>query len=86
MTGYWAAFARAGNMEGAHLPRWEAYGTERFYMHFADAPQSAAHLLPGMYELHEQVVCRRRAQGGIPWNWNIGIVSPPLPTEVAGCH
>jgi para-nitrobenzyl esterase len=86
MVGYWAAFASAGNMRAADLPRWEAYGTERAYMHFLDTPLPATHLLPGMYELHEQVVCRRRAKGGIPWNWNIGIVSPPLPAEVRGCQ
>jgi para-nitrobenzyl esterase len=86
MMSYWAAFARAGNMKAANLPRWDAYGTERVYMNFADTPQSATHLLPGMYELHEQVVCRRRAKGGIPWNWNTGIVSPPLPAGVMGCQ
>ena len=86
MINYWAAFARAGNMQVATMPRWDAYGTERAYMHFADTPQPATRLLPGMYELHEQVVCRRRAKGGIPWNWNIGVVSPALPTEVKGCQ
>jgi len=39
-----------------------------------------------MYELHEQVMCRRHADGGIPWNWNVGILSPPLPAEVPGCR
>jgi len=81
MTGYWAAFARSGTMDAANLPRWDAYGSEGNYMHFADTPQASAHLLPGMFELHEQVVCRRRAKGGIPWNWNIGILSPPLPAD-----
>ena len=42
------------------------------------------HLLPGMYELNEQVVCRRRAAGGIPWHWNVGLASPPLPRR--GAH
>jgi para-nitrobenzyl esterase len=86
MTSYWASFARAGNMQTANLPRWEAYGTDLAYMNFVDTPQPAANLAPGMYELHEQVVCRRRAKGGVPWNWNIGIVSPPLPAEVRGCQ
>jgi para-nitrobenzyl esterase len=86
MTSYWASFARTGNMQVANLPRWDAYGTERAYMHFADTPQPAVDLLPGMYELHEEVVCRRRAKGGIAWNWNIGIVSPPLPAETKGCQ
>ncbi len=86
MTAYWAAFARAGNMQVAQLPPWDAYGTQRAYMHFADTPQPATRLLPGMYELHEQVVCRRRAKGGLPWNWNIGVVSPALPIEAKECE
>jgi para-nitrobenzyl esterase len=86
MTAYWAAFARDGAPDVAGLPSWQPYGADRAYMLFADSPQPAARLLPGMYELDEQVVCRRRANGGIPWNWNIGIVSPPLPTATPGCR
>ena len=81
MLDYWAAFARNGVPSAAGQPAWPAYGTERAYMAFEDAPRPKTHLLPGMYELNEQVVCRRRAKGGIPWNWNVGLVSPPLPPE-----
>ena len=42
-------------------------------------------LLPGMYELHDEVVCRRRAKGGIPCNSNLGVAAPPLPAEEAQC-
>jgi para-nitrobenzyl esterase len=38
-----------------------------------------------MYELYEDVLCRRRAEGKTAWNWNVGIVSPPLP-EAAACR
>jgi para-nitrobenzyl esterase len=86
MTGYWAAFAHDGAPDAVGQPRWQPYGADRAYMAFADAPQPGTHLLPGMYELNEQLVCRRRAKGGIPWNWNIGIVSPPLPAGVPGCR
>jgi para-nitrobenzyl esterase len=86
MTGYWAAFARDGTPDAAEQPRWQPYSEDRAYMDFADEPQPGTHLLPGMYELNEQLVCRRRVKGGIPWNWNIGIVSPPLPAEVPGCR
>ncbi len=48
-------------------------------MAFEDAPLPKKHLMPGMYEFNEQVVCRRRAAGGIPWHWNVGVASPPLP-------
>jgi len=39
-----------------------------------------------MYELHEEVVCRRRVEGNTPWNWNIGIVSPVLPAATPECR
>jgi para-nitrobenzyl esterase len=86
MTGYWVAFARDGRPDARGEPEWHPYGAERAYMAFADAPRPGTHLLPGMYELEEQLVCRRRADGGIPWNWNVGLVSPPLPAEVPGCR
>jgi para-nitrobenzyl esterase len=54
-------------------------------MAFEDSPRPKTHLLPGMYELNEQVVCRRRAKGGIPWNWNVGLASPPLPAAEGSC-
>jgi para-nitrobenzyl esterase len=86
MTDYWAGFARAGTPVAAGQPNWRPYASDNAYLAVRDVPQLATHLLPGMYELNEQVVCRRRAKGGIPWNWNIGIVAPPLPAEVAQCR
>jgi para-nitrobenzyl esterase len=86
MTGYFVAFARDGVPAAAGQPRWQPYSAERAYLAFAEVPQPAEHLLPGMYELNEEVVCRRRVKRGIPWNWNFGIVSPPLPVEVPGCR
>lgn len=79
MIAYWASFARSGEPRAASHPDWPDYASGRAYMRFADAPQTGTHLLPGMYELHEEVVCRRRAKGGQPWNWNVGIIAPPLP-------
>jgi para-nitrobenzyl esterase len=38
-----------------------------------------------MFQLHETVICRRRAAGDVPWNWNVGLWSPPLPGAAAGC-
>jgi para-nitrobenzyl esterase len=55
-------------------------------MAFAVAPRPGVHLLPGMYELVESVVCRRRASGKMPWHWNVGLASPPLPPEAAQCQ
>lgn len=79
MIDYWTSFARTGDPRSAQQPDWPAYGSGRAYMHFAEKPQAATDLFPGMYELHEEVVCRRRAKGGTPWNWNVGIIAPALP-------
>jgi para-nitrobenzyl esterase len=86
MVGYWTSFARDGVPAAAGQPQWPAYGTERNYMAFEDVPKPKTHVLPGMYEFNEQVVCRRRAAGGIPWHWNVGLVSPPLPPEAPQCR
>ena len=67
--------------QAAGEPAWQPYGTDANYMAFKDAPVAGTHLLPGMYTLHEEVVCRRRANGSFAWNWNIGLVSPPLPSK-----
>ncbi|MES2445351.1 MAG: carboxylesterase family protein [Pseudomonadota bacterium] len=86
MIGYWTGFARSGTPSAANEAAWQPYGASRAYMAFAEVPQPGTHILPGMYELIEAVVCRRRAKGGIPWNWNIGILAPPLPPEDARCR
>jgi para-nitrobenzyl esterase len=54
-------------------------------MHFADRPLPSTGLMPGMYDLLEQVVCRRMAAGRIGWNWNMGLASPGLPPPAPGC-
>ncbi|MBO9558387.1 MAG: carboxylesterase family protein [Caulobacter sp.] len=86
MTQYWASFARDGVPKAAGEPAWKPYGTERAYMAFTDGPQPGVHLRPGMYELNETVMCRRRAQGDTPWNWNVGVLAPPLPAASAQCR
>lgn len=86
MVSYWAGFIRTGQPQAAASPAWPAFGTQRLFMAFQDTPRVSAALFPGMYELHEQVVCRRRADGSIPWNWNHGIVSPPLPPPSEACR
>ncbi len=81
MIGYWTSFARAGKPQAANQLDWPAYGSARSYMSFTDAPHPSERLLPGMYELHEDAISRRRASGDTPWNWNAGIASPKLPAR-----
>ncbi|MFZ0266185.1 carboxylesterase/lipase family protein [Caulobacter sp.] len=85
MIGYWTSFARDGVPKAAGEPAWKPYGGERAYMAFVEGPQPGVRLRPGMYELNEAVMCRRRAQGDTPWNWNVGVVSPPLPPKTGPC-
>jgi para-nitrobenzyl esterase len=86
MIDYWTSFVRSGKPQAAGQPDWPSFGSAGGYMHFAETPRAEQNLLPGMYELHEQVVCRRRAAGGPAWNWNVGIVSPPLPARESGAQ
>lgn len=78
MGDYWVSFARTGKPEAAGQAAWRPYGKEAAFMAFADIPRAGARLMPGMYALHEAAVCRRRAAGNQPWNWNTGIMSPVL--------
>jgi para-nitrobenzyl esterase len=85
MISYWSSFVRTARPRAANEPDWPVYGSKGAYMIFTDAPQPSEHLMPGMYDLNEEVVCRRRASGDIPWGWNVGIVSPKMPPQTAQC-
>lgn len=85
MLDYWTSFARTGSPRAANAPDWPAYGSAGNYMHFTDSPHPQTHLMPDMYRLNEEVVCRRVAAGNLPWNWNVGLASPKLPPEAARC-
>jgi hypothetical protein len=61
MMGYWVSFARDRKPDATGWPAWRPYAPGKAYMRFADAPRGGADLLPGMYELHEEVMCRRLA-------------------------
>ena len=84
MGDYWVSFAKTGKPEAAGQAAWRPYGKDAAFMAFADIPRAGARLMPGMFALHEAAVCRRRAAGNQPWNWNSGIVSPVL-AKGAGC-
>jgi para-nitrobenzyl esterase len=79
IVAYWASFARTGKPLAPNASDWPAFGADNAYMDFTDAPHPSRDLLPGMYTLNDEVISRRRADGNIPWNWNVGIASPPLP-------
>jgi para-nitrobenzyl esterase len=85
MIDYWTSFARSGKPQARNAPDWPAFGASASYLAFADTPRAAQGFMPGMYALHEEVVCRRRAAGNLPWNWNTGIIAPPLPDATPAC-
>jgi para-nitrobenzyl esterase len=85
MVDYWTSFAKAGAPGAADGPEWAAYGSSGRYMAFRAAPVPAEGLFPGMFALHEQAMCRRRASGDLAWNWNTGLASPKLPGALQGC-
>jgi len=85
VIGYWTSFAKTGRPTAEGHPDWPAYGQTAAFMDFQAAPRPATNLLPGMYPFVEQVVCRRRAAGDQPWNWNAGLAAPPLPPKAPGC-
>ena len=85
MMGYWASFARDGVPSAEGVAAWPAFGTDKAYMAFEKTPVPGEDLMPGMFELHEETMCRRRAEGTQAWNWNTGIASPVLPAETESC-
>lgn len=85
MLDYWTSFARTGRPTARNGPDWEAFASNRAYMTFGKAPVLSREFMPGMYELHEQVMCRRRQGGSQSWNWRSGSVAPVLPPSTAAC-
>jgi para-nitrobenzyl esterase len=85
MVGYWSSFARDGRPRAAGQPDWPQFGKARAYMDFEQGPRTAQGLMPDMYDLYEEVVCRRRAVGTQSWNWNVGLWAPPVPEKTSAC-
>lgn len=86
MRTYWATFARDGAPSAPAAPEWKRFDAAGSHMLFNKAPMANENLLPGMYELHEETVCRRRTDGSQQWNWNTGIVAPVLPPSEEHCR
>jgi para-nitrobenzyl esterase len=85
MLDYWTSFARNGTPSSTGGPAWLSFNAAGAFMQFGESPSASAGLMPGMYELHEQVMCRRRAQGSQSWNWRTGATAPVLPAPDARC-
>jgi para-nitrobenzyl esterase len=79
MIAYWVSFARTGQPVAPGAPVWRPYSDDQSYMHFAAAPEAARDLLPGMVEMQEDVVKRRRAANR-QWFVNVSVAAP-LPAD-----
>lgn len=85
MIAYWTSFARTGSPVAANGPDWPVFGETKTWMIFRETPVPAVDPMAGMFALHEQAMCRRRAGGALAWNWNVGLVSPKLPEASSDC-
>jgi para-nitrobenzyl esterase len=85
MLDYWTSFARSGTPSSPGGPAWRPFMPGSAYMEFADAPRASTDFMPGMYALHEQLMCRRRAEGSQSWNWRTGSTAPVVPPPAPRC-
>jgi para-nitrobenzyl esterase len=85
MLDYWTSFARSGAPVAEGGPNWTPFSEGSSFMHFDRAAVLSADFMPGMYELHERVMCRRRQDGRQSWNWRSGSTAPPLPAPTPQC-
>ncbi|WP_325063742.1 carboxylesterase/lipase family protein [Pseudoblastomonas halimionae] len=86
MVDYWTSFARSGAPTSEGGPAWPTFGDTGRLMVFADGAQVRSGGIGDAYALYEEIVCRRRAAGELPWHWNVGIIAPPLPGGEGRCR
>ena len=79
---YFTHFARDGKPSAPGEPGWQPYSAGEAYLDIRDEPELARNLLPGMYELHEEMVARRHASDKQNWYVNVGLASPVLPASI----
>lgn len=84
MKSYFTSFARAGEPSSSGAAAWQVYGVDRAFLELRASPRSKRHLMPGMFELHEEVIARRRKSGTQYWYTNVGLASPPVPVKADG--
>jgi para-nitrobenzyl esterase len=78
---YFTRFAREGAPSAFGAAAWREYRDDRAYLELGAQPRSMQRLPPGMFELHEEVIARRRAAGTQYWYVNVGLGSPPVPAS-----
>jgi len=76
---YFTSFARSGTPVANSEAEWKPYGEGGAFLDIRNKPQLLHNILPGTYELQEEVVSRRRASGTQNWYINVGLASPAVP-------
>lgn len=76
MIDYWTSFARSGRPRSAGNPPWRRYAAGQSYMLFDRGARALRDPYPGMFELNEAFVARRRA-AGLGWGLAIGLAAAP---------
>lgn len=72
MMDYWVSFAATGTPRSGRGPPWPSYDEGEAYMRFDHGAHAGTDPLPGMFELHEQIV-ERRKRAGEQWFLRAGI-------------
>ena len=85
MLDYWATFARSGRPTATNGPAWTPFMPGHAFMSLGVVPQLSTQFMPGMYELQEQIMCRRRHDGTQSWDWRAGSIAPVLPKSAPPC-
>jgi len=77
MMEYWVSFAATGTPQSDAGPQWRPYSDGEAYMLFGDKPVAGSDPAPGMYEMHEEFV-RRRREADQQWFISVGVNARPV--------
>jgi para-nitrobenzyl esterase len=83
---YFTSFAQSGKPIAPDAPTWKPYTEGEAFLDIRDKPYASRNVLPGTYELHEEIVSRRRAAGNQNWYINVGLASPVVPAPSSSSH
>jgi para-nitrobenzyl esterase len=79
IQGYFTSFAASGKPTAHGAATWQPFSKGQAFLDIRDKPYASENPLPGTYDLHEEVVSRRRAAGTQSWYINVGLNSQPVP-------
>ena len=80
---YFTSFARSGKPAAPGQPTWKPFAESAAFLDIGRQPALSSDLLPGSYDLQEEVISRRRAAGTQNWYINVGLASPVVPASAS---